>query len=174
VSRILFAEFPGAAPLREAARRTREAGYRAIDAFAPFAVEGLAEALEAKPTRVRIAMFIGGVGTAALCYSLEWWTAVINYPINSGGRPLNAWPAFVLFPFAFGIFIAAVAGLTTLFFETGLPRLHHTMFAVDGFERASQDAFLLALDAPPAESDTERACNWLRDAGATRVWEIKT
>jgi Alternative complex III, ActD subunit len=174
VSRILFAEFPGAAPLREAARGTRKAGYCAIDAFAPFAVEGLAEALEVKPSRVRIAMFIGGVGTAALCYGLEWWTAVINYPINSGGRPLNAWPAFMLFPFAFGIFIAAVAGLTRLFFETGLPRLHDALFAVDGFERVSQDAFLLALDAPPAESDMQRAYDWLRDAGAIKIWEVKT
>jgi Alternative complex III, ActD subunit len=174
MSRILLAEFPGAEALREAARKTRKSGYRAIDAFAPFAVEGLAEALDAKPSHVRVAMFIGGVGTAAFCYGFEWWISAVNYPINSGGRPLNAWPAFMLFPFAFGIFVAALTGLIMLLVESGLPRLHHTLFAVDGFERVSQDAFLLALDPPPAESEMQGACDWLRDTGATKIWEIKT
>ena len=174
MSHFLLAEFPGADALREAAGKTRAAGYRAIDAFAPFAVEGLAEALDFKRTHVRVAMFIGGVGTAAICYGLEWWTAANDYPINSGGRPLNAWPAFMLFPFAFGIFIAAVSGLITLLVEGGLPRLHHALFAVNGFERVSQDAFLLALDPPLAESEMQRASEWLREAGATKIWEVRT
>ena len=92
---------------------------RAIDAFTPFAVEGLSEAIGVTRTsHVRVAMFIGGVGTAALAYGIEWYSAVINYPINSGGRPLNSWPAFMLFPFALGILAAAIAGLIALFGAT--------------------------------------------------------
>ena len=70
-------------------------------------------------------MFIGGVAMAAAAYGLEYYSAVINYPYNSGGRPLDAWPAFMLVPFAIGILVAAIAGFATLLVECGLPRLHH-------------------------------------------------
>ena len=174
MSRILLAQFKGGEALVVAARNARAAGHRAIDAFAPFAVEGLAEALGTKPSHVRVAMFIGGVGVAAFAYGTEFYSAVIDYPINSGGRPLNSWPAFMLFPFAIGIFAAALTGLITLFIESGLPRLHHTLFAVDGFEQVSQDAFLLAIDPPQAETEIEGTFDWLRENGAIAIWEVKS
>jgi hypothetical protein len=174
MKRMLLAEFKEGEALVDAVHKARAAGYRAIDAFAPFGVEGLAEALGTKPSHVRVAMFLGGAGAAALAYATEWWTAVIEYPVNSGGRPLNSWPAFMLFPFAIGIFAAAVAGLIALFIESGLPRLHHELFAIDGFERVSQDAFLLAIDPPLAEVDLERAFDWLRANGAITIWEVKS
>lgn len=170
---VLLAEFPGAEALVRAARRAREAGYRALDAFTPFAVEGLPETIGVTRSHVRVAMFIGGVGIAAMAYGTEWYSAVLNYPINSGGRPLHSWPAFMLFPFAIGIFGAAVAGLITFCVESGLPRLHHQLFSISGFERASQDAFLLALDAPEQPYDLKRARDWLSEVGAVAIWEIK-
>jgi hypothetical protein len=171
---MLLAQFSGADTLREAARNTHQADLRAIDAFTPFAIEGLIELLPARPSMVRVVMFFGGIGVAALAYATEWWTAVIEYPINSGGRPLHSWPAFMLFPFAIGIFGAAVSGLIALFAETGLPRLHHRLFSLPGFERVSQDAFLLALEPPPTETERQRAHAWLKQAGATAIWEIET
>lgn len=174
MSGILLAEFAGGEALRNAARAARTAGYRAIDAFSPFPVEGLADELDPQPSYVRVAMFIGGFGIAALAYALEWYSAVIDYPVNSGGRPLNSWPAFMLFPFAIGIFAAAVTGLITMCAQTGLPRLHHKLFAIKGFERVSQDAFLLALMTPPTEGGLEGARDHLRSAGALKIWEVET
>jgi Alternative complex III, ActD subunit len=174
MSSVLLAEFQGADALLKCARGAREAGYRTLDAFSPFAIEGLAEAVGVTRSHVRVAMFVGGIGIAALAYWTEWYSAVFNYPINSGGRPLDAWPAFMLFPFAIGILGAAIAGLIALFIQTGLPRLHHALFAVPGFERVSQDAFLLALDSPSNENDRERARDWLEQFGATAIWEVKT
>jgi hypothetical protein len=174
VNDFLLAEFSGADALRQAARLARRAGYRLIDAFTPFPVEGLVDELETKPSYIRIAMFIGGVSAAALAYGVEWYSAVIDYPINSGGRPLHSWPAFMMFPFALGILAAAIAGLITLFVQSGLPRLHYPMFGVDGFRRASQDAFLLALASPDTEVDLQRAHDWLRVAGAVAIWDVKT
>lgn len=66
-------------------------------------------------------MFIGGIATAATAYGLEYYSAVINYPYNSGGRPLDAWPAFMLVPFATGILVAAITGFASLLVECGLP-----------------------------------------------------
>jgi hypothetical protein len=172
MSGLLLAEFPGAAALVDAARNARDAGWHARDAFAPFAVTGLAEAIGVARTHIRLAMFIGGVGIAALAYGTEWYSAVIDYPINSGGRPFHSWPAFMMFPFAIGIFGAAVAGLIALCVEGGLPRLHHQLFPVPGFERVSQDAFMLALDCPDDAGEARRARAWLSDAGAITIWEI--
>jgi hypothetical protein len=174
MSGVLLAEFRGAEALLDAARRAGTAGWHALDAFSPFAVEGLAEALGVARSHVRVVMFFGGVGIAAVAYGTEWYSAVIDYPINSGGRPLHSWPAFMLFPFAIGIFGAAIAGLIALCVETGLPRLHHRLFSVPGFERVSQNAFLLALDWPDNPDDAQRARDWLNAAGAVAIWEVKT
>jgi hypothetical protein len=171
---MLLAEFSGGEALFKAAQAARTEGYRALDAFSPFPVEGLVDELEPQASHVRVAMFVGGVGIAALAYALEWYGAVLDYPINSGGRPLHSWPAFLLFPFAIGILAAAISGLIALFVQTGLPRLHHTLFDIDGFERVSQDAFLLALAAPPTDSGLADARERLRAAGAVKVWEVTT
>jgi hypothetical protein len=173
MSGFLLAEFSSAAGLLKVARQARETGLRAVDAFTPFVIEGLANEIDLPRSHVRVAMFIGGVAVAALAYGTEWYSAVIDYPINSGGRPLNAWPTFMLFPFAIGIFGAAVSGLIAFLVQGGMPTLHHRLFEIPGFDRASQDAFLLALDQPRNERDLRHARAWLRGAGARTIWEIK-
>ena len=125
---ILLARFARGDALAGAAHKARASGYRPVDAFTPFPIDGLAEALETQPPHIRVAMFIGGAGVAALAYALEWYSAVIDYPIDSGGRPLHSWPTFVLFPFAIGILAAAISGLIAFFWQSGLPRLHHPLF----------------------------------------------
>jgi hypothetical protein len=126
-------------------------------------------------SNIRIAMFIGGIGVAALAYGAgEFYTAVVNYPYNAGGRPLHAWPAFMLVPFATGILAASITGLIVFFYETGLPRLHHPLFAVEGFEQASQDRFWLMLAAPPSQTDTQQAVDLLHQSGALSVREVDT
>jgi hypothetical protein len=177
MSGLLLAEFSGAHKLLKAARQARAAGLRAIDAFTPFVIDGLAKEIDLEidlpRSHVRVAMFIGGVIVAALAYGTEWYSAVINYPINSGGRPLNAWPAFMLVPFAVGILGAAVTGFITVLVQAGMPSLHHRLFEIPDFGRASQDAFLLALDRPRDVRGLRRARAWLRKSGARAIWEIK-
>ena len=168
---ILLARFARGDALAGAAHKARASGYQPVDAFTPFPVDGLAEALETRPPHIRVAMFIGGAGVAALAYALAWYSAVIDYPIDSGGRPLHSWPTFVLFPFAIGILAAAISGLIAFFWQSGLPRLHHPLFEADGFERVSQDAFLLAFTAHD-KSDPRKLRTLLRDAGALAVWEM--
>src|SRR4051812_35223747 len=110
----LLAEFADPESLIGAAQRIERSRYRVLDAFTPFPVEGLSDFLEMKPSRIRWAMLIGGSAVAAFFYWLQWWSAVYDYPINSGGRPLNSWPVFLLVPFEVGTFAAALAGLIAL------------------------------------------------------------
>ena len=172
MSRTILAEFTRADALLEGARAARKADCEVIDGYAPVPVEGLARLLVGRPRHIRVVMFVGGITVAACAYALEWWTAVVNYPINSGGRPLHSWPAFMMFPFSVGILSAAICGFITFLVTTGLPRLHHPVFAVEGFERASQDRFALEIALPDAEEHRNRLFDTLRAAGATAIREV--
>jgi hypothetical protein len=173
VSRLLLAEFTDSARFVAAARRVCGAHYRIVDAFTPFPVEGINELLEYRGSRIRLAMFMSGVGTAFFFYGLEYFSAAINYPYNSGGRPLNSWPAFMLVPFATGILVSAIVGFATFLIECGLPRLYEPLFAVEGVARASQDRFVLAIAGATSEEDNRHAVDFLRSTGAVAVREIE-
>lgn len=172
MNHLLLAAFPDAGRLAAAARAARDRNYRVLDAFTPFPVEDVVNLLEPGPSFIRYAMLIGGFVTAALAYALEYYSAAINYPYNSGGRPLDAWPTFMLVPFATGILVASICGVISFLRETGLPRLHHPLFEADGFERVSQDAFVLAIVRPETDEGRQDAVIWLRQAGAQIVDEV--
>jgi len=175
VTAVLLAEFRHAQQLKRAAGIARRRDFRLLDAFSPHHVAGLTELLDVRRSNIRVAMFIGGIGVAALAYGAgEFYTAVVNYPYNAGGRPLHAWPAFMLVPFATGILAASITGLIVFLYETGLPRLHHPLFAVEGFEQTSQDRFWLMLAAPPGQADTQLAVDLLHQSGAVSVREVDT
>jgi ActD protein len=169
---LLLAEFSDSARFVEAARRVGTR-YRLVDAFTPFPVEAMNDLLEHRGSRIRLLMFIGGMATAAFAYALEYYSAAIDYPYNSGGRPLNAWPTFMLVPFAVGILVAAIVGFTRFLTECGLPRLYDPLFAVEGFERASQDRFVLAIARPEGDEENLHAIDFLRGAGATAIREVE-
>lgn len=173
MTHLLLAEFTEPRRFIEAARRARDARYRVVDAHTPYPVEELSVALDHGESRVRPVMFVGGMVMAALAYGLEYYSAAINYPYNSGGRPLDAWPAFMLVPFATGILVAAVCGFATFLFETGLPNLSNPLFAVDGFAGASQNRFLLAVEFPQEGYDRSRAVQTLEGFGAVSVQEVR-
>jgi hypothetical protein len=172
MTRTLIAEFEGPAALLVAVREVKEMRCELVDVFSPFPIEGLAEMLGAVSTRLRVYMFVGGAAFAAAAYGIEVWSAIFDYPINSGGRPLNSWPTFVQFPFAVGILGAALTGFAGLLAQTGLPRLRHPLFSINGFERATQDGFLLAVRTP--DDDTNEARNRLWHAGASNIWDAET
>jgi hypothetical protein len=170
---LLLAEFSDQRRFVEAARRAGNARFRLINAYTPFPVDEIFELLEHRRSRIRLTMFIGGVAMAALAYAIEYYSAAIDYPYNSGGRPFNAWPAFMLVPFATGILVAAIAGFATFLIETGLPRLHDPLFAAVGFERASQDRFVLAVERPAADEERRHVIDLLRNAGAAAIREVE-
>lgn len=172
MTKLLLAEFSDSARFVDAARRAG-ARYRLVDAFTPFPVEAVDALFERRGSRIRVTMFIAGIAMAIFAYALEYFSAAIDYPYNSGGRPLNSWPAFMLVPFATGILVAAIAGFAAFLTECGLPRLYHPLFAVEGFERASQDRFVLAIARPDDDENSRRAVDLLRGAGATVIREVE-
>jgi len=167
---LLLAEFATPETLLAAARRARDAEMTGLDAHTPFPVEGLAEALGLGPTRLRLAMLLGGIGGGILSYAMQWYSAVIDYPLNAGGRPLHSWPAFLVPAFEGTVFGAALTGIVGFLIATGLPRLHHPVFAAHGFGRASQDRFFLSVADPAV--DAPRLAALLDGLGPLALREI--
>jgi hypothetical protein len=168
MNRPLIAEFKDPDALRTALRLIKGSGHHAIDAFTPYALEGLADELDIPASRIRYAMLASGLIVAACAFALQWYSAVIDYPLNSGGRPLNSWQVFLLVPFEVGVFAAALGGVIAFFRSCGLPRLHHPLFEIPGFERATQDHFFL-LTAPKDDADAVRDLRQILEAAGARV-----
>jgi hypothetical protein len=169
----LLAEFRDPARLKDALGRVKQTHHRALDAFTPYPVEGLDQDLVVEPSRIRPAMLGGGLLTAALAFGLQWYSAVIDYPLNSGGRPLNSWQVFWLVPFEVGIFAAALCGAIALLRSCGLPCLHHPLFDIPGFERATQDRFFLLAAAGPEVEALRNLRQVLESSGAVVVTEVR-
>ena len=165
----VLAEFESAEALIGAAYRLREEGYRAIDTFAPYDLEELDEALELRPSRLPWLVFAVAVAGAAFAYWVQWYTNVADYPLNAGGRPAHAVPAFVFSTFEGLVLSGAVAAVLGFLWVARLPRLWHPVFEVDGFERASVDRFWIGIDARDAHFEPARATASLRALAPRRV-----
>jgi hypothetical protein len=165
----LTAEFASAHEALEAVRASRGAGYRRIEAYTPYPVEGLPEALGLRQSPVPLLTLIGGLLGAATGWFLQWYSAVVNYPINSGGRPLYSWPAFVPTTIELGILGACICAFGGALFLSGLPRLRHPMFDTPGFEGASRDRFFVCIRSEDPMFDPERTHAWLAALAPLRV-----
>jgi hypothetical protein len=168
----LLAEFDNPTALVHAVRRAREDGYRRLDAFTPYPIEELTEALEFRRTRIPLVIFIGGVVGCVGGYLLQYFCAAWDYPINVGGRPLNSWPAFIPVMFELTVLIAALAAVFGLLGLCGLPRPHHPLFNVDRFALASRDRFFLCIEARDARFDRTATKDFLAGLQPREVTEV--
>jgi len=168
----LLAEFKDGEALVATARRLRQAGYRRLDAFTPYPVDDLAEALGRRASWVPFLALGGGLAGAAAGFLLQYWVAVIQYPLNVGGRPLNSWPAFVPITFETAILGAAVAAVVGMLALNGLPQPYHPVFNVPDFGFAAGDRFFLVVEARDEHFDTERTALLLLGLGAMEVQHV--
>lgn len=171
---LLLASFASPDGLIAAARAAHGRGLAITDALTPFPVEGIDEFLPADDRGVRAIMLGSGVTFAGLAYGLEWWSAVIAYPFNSGNRPLHSWPVFLLFPFEFGVLAAAVAGLIVFLFRAGFPDYRNPILQEKLFARSTVDAFVLAVQAPQDHDAQAELMEFFAAEGAKAVTQVET
>ncbi len=154
----LMAEFDSAQALIDAANKVRLAGYTKADAYSPFPIHGLAEALGFKERHVAPIVLCFGVLGGLGGYGLEYWTQVVDFPMNVGGRPFHSWVSFIPPAYETTILAAALSAVIGMLALNGLPQPYHPVFNVQRFERASQDGFFLAIEAadPKFNADATR------------------
>jgi hypothetical protein len=171
--KVLVAQFETPEALISAAKKLKAEGHPAMDAFTPFPVEEAMAALDLPRTSLKRNMAIAGFGMAAFTYALEFYSAVFAYPYDSGSRPLNSWPVFLLVPFEVGILAGAIVGFITFLYECGLPSLYHPIFDVRDIERANEDRFFLAVKGNAGSAGHERLRRLLQDERALFVEEVE-
>ena len=169
----LVAAFTTPEALLEATRRARRAGYRHLEAYTPFPVEGLAEALDFHQTHIPLAVLLGGIVGGVGGYVLQYWINVIDYPLNVGGRPLHSWPAFIPVTFELTILIAALAAVLGMLALNGLPMPYHPLFNVPRFASVTRDGFFLCIEARDLKFDRVETRRFLESVAACEVAEVE-
>jgi hypothetical protein len=168
-----MAEFDDLNALLRAVRVTREAGYRRFDAYTPFPVEELSEAMGLHHNRLPLLVLLGGVVGGVAGYALQYWTSVVDYPLNVGGRPLHSWPAFIPPTFETTILGAALAAVLGLLALNGLPMPYHPVFNVPRFALSSRDRFFLCIEATDPKFDRDETRRFLERFVPRQVSDVE-
>ena len=170
----LVAEFETADQLIRAARTTREAGYRRMDAYTPFPVEGLSEALCLGRNKVPLITLIGGLSGGLGGFAFQYWVSKIAYPLNIGSRPYNSWPAFIPVTFELTVLGASLAAVLGMLALNHLPQPHHPLFNVQRFaQHATSDRFFLSVEARDPKFHLTDTARFLEGLGCQHVSEVQ-
>jgi hypothetical protein len=168
----LIAEFEDAEILLSATKKAYSEGYRKMDAYSPFPIHGLADALGPEDHRVKWTIFFGGVVGAISGVALQYWVSVVAYPHNVGGKWLFSWPLFVPPAYEMMILFASFGAFLGMLGLNGLPKPYHPIFGAKRFERATQDRFFLCIETEDPQFDEKEIRSFLEAAGASEVSEV--
>ena len=168
----VIAEFDSPTALVAAARAAREKGYRKLDAYSPFPIEELSDALHLHHNKLPLIVLIGGIVGGTLGYLLQYWVTVVSYPINVGGRPLHSWPAYIVIAFEMTILLASLSAVLGLLGLCGLPTPYHPTFNVPRFALASRNRFFLCIEATDPLFDHDGTCQFLETLEPREVSEV--
>ncbi len=169
----LMAEFPTPGALAKAVRLAKERGYTRIEAYTPFPVEEVIEAVDPPRSKVPAIVLAGGITGLLAGYGLQWWINVVDYPLDIGGRPFHSWVAFIPPTFETTVLFAGIAALVGMLAVNGLPRPYHPVFNVERFRHASRDRYFLVVEAADPKYDARAVRELFAAAGAATVEEVE-
>jgi hypothetical protein len=168
----LMAEFENPTALAAAARQVRAKGYRKVEAYSPFAIEEVNEALGLHQNKLPLIVLCGGILGGLTGYLMQYYVAVIDFPLNIGGRPLHSWPSFIIITFELTILFAALSTVLGLFGLCGLPMPYHPVFNVSRFAFASRDRFFICIEAEDPLFDRHQTAEFLHTLTPREVSEV--
>lgn len=168
----IMAEFDSPEALLAAANSARDAGYRNIDAYSPFPVDGLNAALGRPPSRLPALVLGCGLLGAVTGFLMQYYLSKFYYPINVGGRPLNSWPAFIPVTFELTVLFAAFGAVFGMLISNRLPMPYHPVFNVPEFSRSQRDRFFLCIEKADPRFDAAETPKFAARLGALSVHEV--
>jgi len=169
----LMAEFEQPEDLIRAAHRAHEAGYRKMDAYTPFPIEEVSEAVGHHHTVLPWIVLGGGLFGCLAGFFLQYWVSVIEYPINVGGRPLNSWPSFIPVTFEVTVLFAALSAVFGMILLNRLPQPYHPVFNVERFALASSNRFFLCIEAEDPKFDLQGTRRFLEEQHPFQISEVE-
>ena len=168
----VMAEFDNPTSLVNAARAAHEKGYRKLDAYSPFPIEELTEALHLHHNKLPLIVLCGGILGGLTGFLLQYYVTVIYFPINIAGRPLNSWPAYIIITFELTILFASISAVLGLLALCGLPMPYHPAFNVPRFANASRNRFFLCIEATDPLFDHDATSAFLETFEPREVSEV--
>lgn len=169
----IMAEFDNPSALVAAARRTHQAGYRRINGYSPYPIEELDEAIGFTRTTLPLIVLAGGILGGLGGFFMQYWMAVIDYPLNVGGKPYNSWPAFIPITFETTVLCAAFAAVLGMLVLNKLPQPYHPVFNAPNFALATRDRFFLVIEANDPKFRYEEATQFMKTLGARDVSDVE-
>jgi hypothetical protein len=151
--RIAVGVFSRAEDLLGAVKAARGSGFTIVDAYVPHAVHGLDRAMGLRPSRLPWICFAAAAVGAVLKLAFEFWTTMVDWPVNVGGKPWNSLPAFV--PVTFEVMVLS-AGLATVLAFFVVSRLWPGKRAALPAPGITDDRFVLVLAETDAAFDLGR------------------
>ncbi len=169
----LMAEFDSPNAVVAAARQAYSAGYRRMNAYSPFPIEELSEAIGFHRNSLPLIVLIGGILGGLAGYLLLYWTSAIDYPINVAGRPLHSWPAFIPITFECTILGAALFAVFGMLALNKLPMPYHPVFNAPRFELASRTHFFLCIESRDPKFDPKATRQFLEGVSSHEVSDVE-
>lgn len=169
----LLAEFDNPDELVVASRKAYAEGFRKMDAYTPFPVEELPEAVGFKKPKLPLIVLLGAIIGAVLGFSMQYYASVVDYPLNIGGRPFNSWPSFIPITFELTILVAAFFAVLGMFALNGLPMPYHPLFNVPRFALASRDRFFLCIESRDPKFELAATKKFLENLKPKEVFEVE-
>lgn len=169
----LVAEFDTPEKLISAAEKARLAGFKKLDAYSPFPIHGLSDAIGFRDVKVPYLVFAGGLVGAFVGYGLQFYAHVLDYPMNVGGKPLVSIPSMIPITFEMTILVAGLTAFFSMIALNGLPKPYHSIFNTPGFNRASQDRFFLAIESGDPQFDSDKTRQFLAEMAPLSVHEVE-
>jgi len=167
-----MAEFDSPSALVSATRAARAKGYRKLDAFSPFPIEELTDALHLHKNKLPLIVLAGGIIGGLTGFFLQYWIAVVYFPLNIAGRPLNSWPSFIIITFELTILFASLSAVLGMMALCGLPMPYHPVFNVPRFSAASRNRFFLCIEAADPLFDPAKTSEFLGTLEPKEVSEV--
>jgi hypothetical protein len=168
----LMAEFEDPTSLVAATHNAYREGYRCMDAYSPYPIEELHEALGSHHTRLPLIVLIGGLVGCIGGYLLQYWVSALAYPINVGGKPIHSWPAFIPVTFECTILVAALSCVLGMLALNGLPQPYHPVFNVPRFALASRNRFFLCIESQDPKFDINGTRHFLETLSPREVTTV--
>jgi hypothetical protein len=168
----VIGQFDSEEDLVAAAHRVIAEGFRQIDAFSPYPIDGLAGVIRRERSLAPLLMLIGGLIGAVTGYGMQLYAMGYFYPLNVGGRPLHSWPLFVPIAFELTVLFSAFAGAIGMLVLNHLPCVYHPLFSVPGFDRVSSDRFFLCIEATDPSFDERRIRELLQELHSVAITEV--